>query len=129
MIIFVSLALLFRSRSDSINSVHDKCSSTEELKFQETDDHSMDQCSQTNRSTDQRSQTDQSDLSVREDDDEGSFKSAKTSLHGLNETEDNQCSMNNSTGTTLKSDMTKVVSQNGENKSGMNSECKFSIFA
>lgn len=112
-----------------MNNIHDKCSSTEELKYKETDDHSMDQCSQTNCLTDQSSQKDQSDLSVREDDDEGSFKSAKTSLNGLNETEDNQCSTNNSTGTTLKSDMSKVVSQNGENENGMNSECKFSIFA
>ncbi|CAC5410957.1 unnamed protein product [Mytilus coruscus] len=109
---------LSRLGSDIITSVHDNCSSTEDIKLLQTDD----------RATDLSSQINQNDSSLPKDkdssSDDGSFKSAEGSTIGLNEIEDNKTVINNSTGTTKKSEMSKLVFQNGENKSDIHSGSK-----
>ncbi|XP_052091589.1 ankyrin repeat domain-containing protein 12-like isoform X4 [Mytilus californianus] len=105
---------LLRHRSDSITSVPDNCSSMEEIKLLQTDD----------RTTALIWQTNQNDTSVPKDVDtssDGSFMSAKGSTTGLNEIEDNKSVINDSTETTTKSEMSKLVFQNGENDSDIHS--------
>lgn len=105
---FISLATLSRLSSDSIASDHENCLSTEEIKFLQTDDQTIDLISQTN----------QNDTPVPEHDgtvsDNQSFKSTYESMTGINEIEENKSVTYNSTGPITKSEISKPVFQNGD---------------
>lgn len=107
-LIFISLATLARLSSDSIASDNENCLSTEETKFLQTDDRTIDLISQ----------TDQNDTPVPEHDDtisdNQSYTLAYESMTEINEIEDNKSVTYNSTGTSTISEISKPVFQNGD---------------
>ncbi|VDI84082.1 Hypothetical predicted protein [Mytilus galloprovincialis] len=107
-LVSIMTATLSRLSSDSIASDHENCLSTEEIKFLQTDDQTIDLISQTN----------QNDTPVPEHDgtvsDNQSFKSTYESMTGINEIEENKSVTYNSTGPITKSEISKPVFQNGD---------------
>lgn len=105
---FISLATLSRLSSDRIACDHENCLSTEEIKFLQTDDRTIDLISQ----------TDQHDTPVPEhddtDSDNQSYELAYESMTGINQIEDNKSVTYNSTGTSTKYEISKPVFQNGD---------------